>query len=129
MRARSIFESAGDAFGAQDYWQAVALCREAIDLASDQAEYYHLLGLALAQNRKWRLEAEQNLKMATVLDPGNPEYLSSLGTLYEREGLRLRARTMFENATAVSGSFSMTDEALASFLFQDRPASVSENRV
>jgi serine/threonine protein kinase len=129
VRARSIFESAGDAFGAQDYWQAVVLCREAIDLASDQAEYYHLLGLALAQNRKWRLEAEQNLKMATVLDPDNPEYLSSLGTLYEREGLRLRARTMFENATAVSGSCSMTDEALASFLFQDRPASVSENRV
>ncbi len=128
-RARSLFESARDAFGAQDYWQAIVLCREAIDLASDQAEYYHLLGLALAQNRKWRLEAEQNLKMATVLDPGNPEYLSSLGTLYEREGLRLRARTMFENATAVSGSFSMTDKALASFLFQDRPASVSENRV
>jgi serine/threonine protein kinase len=129
-RARSIFESARDAHGAQDYWQAVVLCREAIDLASDQAEYYHVLGLALAHNRKWRLEAEQNLKMATVLDPGNPEYLSSLGTLYEREGLRLRARTMFENATAVSGSCSMTDEALASFLFQDRPtASVSENRV
>ncbi len=128
-RAKSIFESACDAFGAEDYWQAIVLCREAIDLASDQAEYYHVLGLALAHNRKWRLEAEQNLKMATVLDPGNPEYLSSLGTLYEREGLRLRARTMFENATAVSGSYSMTDEALASFLFQDRPTSVSENRV
>lgn len=105
------------------------LCREAIDLASDQAEYHHVLGLSLAQNRKWRLEVEQNLKMATILDPGNPEYLSSLGTLYEREGLRLRARAMFENATAVSGSCSMTDEALASFLFQDRPASVSENRL
>ena len=128
-RARSVFESAGDAFGAQDYWQAVVLCWEAIDLANDQAEYYHLLALALAQNRKWRLEAEQNLKMATVLDPDNPEYLSSLGTLYEREGLRLRARMMFENATAVNGSFSMTDEALASFLFEGRPASASENRV
>ena len=128
-RARSIFESAGDAFEAQDYWQAVVLCRTAIDLANDQAEYYHLLGLALAQNPKWRLEAEQNLKMATVLDPDNPEYLSSLGTLYEREGLRLRAPMMFENATAVSGSFSLTDEALASFLFEDRPPSASENRI
>ena len=128
-RASSIFESARDAFNVQDYWQAIVLCREAIDLDSDQGDYYHVLGLALAQNRKWRLEAEQNLKMATVLDPGNPEYLNSLGTLYEREGLRLRARTMFENANAVSGSCSMTDEALASFLFQDRPSSVSENRV
>jgi len=127
--ANAIFERAKKAFDEKDYWQAILLCREAIELASDRADYFHLLGLALAQNRKSRLEAEQNLKTASRLDPGNPEYLSALGRLYESEGLRLRARTMFENAKAVVGSFSMADEDLATFLFQDRSNFVSHSRM
>ena len=109
--------------------KTVLLCREAIELASDRADYFHLLGLALSQNRKSRLEAEQNLKTASKLDPRNPEYLSALGTLYENEGLRWRARTMFENAHAAVGSYSMADDDLASFLFQDRSSLAAPSRI
>jgi Flp pilus assembly protein TadD len=118
--ADALFARAKKAFEEKDYLRAVLLSREAIELAGDRANYFHLLGLALSQNRKSRLEAEQNLKTAAKLDPRNPEYLSALGTLYENEGLRWRARTMFENAHAAVGSHSMADNDLASFLFQDR---------
>jgi serine/threonine protein kinase len=118
--ADALFARAKKAFEEKDYLRAVLLCREAIELAGDRANYFHLLGVALSQNRKSRLEAEQNLKTAAKLDPRNPEYLSALGTLYENEGLRWRARTMFENAHAAVGSHSMADNDLASFLFQDR---------
>ncbi|MGH9460153.1 MAG: protein kinase domain-containing protein [Vicinamibacteria bacterium] len=120
MYADALFARAKKAFEEKDHLRAVLLCREAIELADDRANYFHLLGLALSQNRKSRLEAEQNLQRAAKLDPRNPEYLSALGTLYENEGLRWRARTMFENAHAAVGSYSMADNDLASFLFQDR---------
>ena len=127
--ANTIFDRAKKAFEERDHLKTVLLCREAIELASDRADYFHLLGLALSQNRKSRLEAEQNLKTASKLEPRNPEYLSALGTLYENEGLRWRARTMFENAHAAVGSYSMADDDLASFLFQDRSSLAAPSRI
>ncbi len=127
--ANAIFDRAKKAFEEKDHLKTVLLCREAIELACDRADYFHLLGLALSQNRKSRLEAEQNLKTASKLDPRNPEYLSALGTLYENEGLRWRARTMFENAHAAVGSYSMADDDLASFLFQGRTSLASPGRI
>jgi serine/threonine protein kinase len=118
--ADALFARAKKAFEEKEYLRTALLCREAIELAGDRANYFHLLGVALSQNRKSRLEAEQNLKKAAKLDPRNPEYLTALGTLYENEGLRWRARTMFENAHAAVGAFSMADNDLASFLFQGR---------
>ncbi len=127
--ANAIFDRAKKAFEERDHLRTVMLCREAIDLASERADYFYLLGLALSQNRKSRLEAEQNLKTASKLDLRNPEYLSALWTLYENEGLRWRARTMFENAHAAVGSYSMADDDLASFLFQDRSSLAAPNRI
>jgi curved DNA-binding protein CbpA len=119
-RAKSLFEQAKRAFQKKDFWQTAVLCREAIEIVGDEAAFFHLLGLALAQNRKWRMEAEQNLKTAADLDPGNPQYFDALGMLYQRDGLDSRARKMFESARAVDRAYAAADEELAARLFEDR---------
>ncbi len=57
-----------------------------------------MLGLAQAQNSKWRLDAERNLKIAAKLDPWKPGYFVALGELYQKAGMRLKAQRMFEQA-------------------------------
>ena len=42
--------------------------------------------------------AEESFAKATQLDPWNVDYWMSLGHLYKRQGLKLRARKQFEEA-------------------------------
>jgi tetratricopeptide (TPR) repeat protein len=104
--ARDLFRRAKKAFEKKDYWGTIVHCRYAIQFADDQAEYFHLLGLALAQNRQWRQEAEENLKIATDLDPSKPEYFGALGELYRDEGLD----RMFEKAKGIDPNYQIPDE-------------------
>ena len=99
--AKSLFAQAKRACQEQDYWQTIQLCQQAIDIVADRGEYYHLLGLAQAQNSKWRLDAERNLKIAAKLDPWKPEYFVALGELYQKAGMRLKAQRMFEQAKSL----------------------------
>ena len=36
------------AFDMQDFWESIQLCRQALETDDTQAEYFHLLGRALA---------------------------------------------------------------------------------
>jgi curved DNA-binding protein CbpA len=108
--AKVCFARAKRAFDLEDYWTTIQLCQQAIEIVSDQAEYYHLLGLAQAQNPKWRLDAERNLKIATNLDSWKSQYWMDLGRLYERAGLNIRAQRAFEQARAIDPSFSLEEE-------------------
>ena len=99
--AKALFARAKRAYQEEDYWQTIQLCQQAIDIVADRGEYYHLLGLAQAQNSKWRLKAEQNLKIAAKLDPCKPEYFVALGELYQKAGMRLKAQSMFEQAKSL----------------------------
>lgn len=99
--AKALFAQAKRAYEEQDYWQTIQLCQQAIDIVADRGEYYHWLGLAQAQNSKWRLDAERNLKIATKLDPWKPEYFVALGELYQEAGMRLKAQRMFEQAKSL----------------------------
>jgi molecular chaperone DnaJ len=103
--AREFYLRAKMAYDQEDYWNAVQLCREAIDRSGDVAEYYYLLGLALSQNSKWRKDAEQNLRIATKLDPWKVKYFAALGELYLNAGMRTRARNVFEQARAIDPGF------------------------
>jgi len=47
---------------------------------------------------RWQRMAEENLTKATELDPWNPEYWISLGRLYKKRGLKLRAKRQFQEA-------------------------------
>jgi curved DNA-binding protein CbpA len=109
--ARALFLRAQKAFDLEDYWTSIQLCQQAIEIISDKAEYYHLLGLAQAQNPKWRLDAERNLKIATNLDPWKSRYFVALGRLYEKAGMNVRAQRMFEQAKAIDPSLATGEES------------------
>ena len=97
----SLYRRAQQAYQTSDFWGAIQLCHQAIDQAPERAEIYHLLGLALSKNPKWRQDAEKNLRIATNLDPWKADYFIALGSLYQEVGLHLRARKAFEQAKAV----------------------------
>lgn len=107
--AREFYLRAKMAYDKEDYWDAVQLCREAIDRSGEEAEYYYLLGLALSHNAKWQKDAEQNLRIATKLDPWKVKYFKALGELYLNAGMRTRARNVFEQAKAVDPLFEPPD--------------------
>ena len=73
--ATSLFRRAHAGLSkSSDFWNAIQLCHQAIDQAPERAEAYHLLGLALSKNPKWRQDAEKNLRIATNLDPWKADY-------------------------------------------------------
>jgi tetratricopeptide (TPR) repeat protein len=99
--AATLFRRAQLAFETEDFWTSIELARQAVDLAPDCAAYYHLLGVALAKNPKWRQDAEKNLKIAANLDPFKASYVLELAKLYENAGLHLRAQKTLEKAQAI----------------------------
>lgn len=103
--AKALFAGAKRAHLTGDYWTTIQYCRQAIEIISDKAEYYHLLGLALQENPKWRQDAERNFKIATSLDSWKPEYLISLGKLYQKAGIKTRAAKVFDQVRAIDPSF------------------------
>jgi tetratricopeptide (TPR) repeat protein len=108
--AQAFYNRAKRAYDLEDYWTTIQLCQQAIELVSDKAEYYYLLGQAQSRNPKWRLDAERNLKIATNLDPWKSDYLVALGKLYEHAGMTMRAQRMFDQAKAVDPSLSSSEQ-------------------
>lgn len=101
-RATGLFNQAKRAFREADFWRTIELCRESIELDGEPIPArYHLLARALAENPRWRKDAEANLKIAIKLEPWEPRFLISLGQLYDQEGLRERAERTFDQARAV----------------------------
>lgn len=107
--AKALFQRAKQAYQQDDYWNTIQLCQQAVEIVSDQGEYYHLLGLALSKNPKWRQDAEKNLNIAAKLDPWKSAYFGSLGKLYLDAGLNLRAQKVFEQARAIDPGFKVPD--------------------
>lgn len=101
-----LFKRAKRAMKEQDYWSAIELCRQAIELDDDNdPARYHFLGRALSENPKWRQDAEQNLKIAHKLEPWEPRYLLSLAQLYQKEGLAERAERIFDQVRTLDPDF------------------------
>jgi hypothetical protein len=103
--AKALFAGAKKSYLTGDYWTTIQYCRQAIEIISDKAEYYHLLGLALQENPKWRQDAEKNFKIAASLDSWKPDYLISLGKLYQKAGMTNRAAKVFDQIRAIDPSF------------------------
>jgi curved DNA-binding protein CbpA len=107
--AKALFQRAQHAYRQGDFWSAIQLCQQSVDLAPERAEVYHLLGLSLSKNPKWRQDAEKYLRIATNLDPWKGEYFVSLGKLYQDVGLHLRAQKTFEKAKTVDPAIDVPD--------------------
>ena len=108
--AQALYARARHAFDQQDFWQAIQLCQQAIDVAPERAELYHLLGRALSQNPKWRQDAEKNFRIATNLDPWKADYQVELARLYDSVGLHLRARKAYEKARSIDPAVEIPGE-------------------
>ena len=105
-----LFKRAKRAMKEADYWSAIELCRQAIEIDGDNnPARYHFLGRALSENPKWRRDAEQNLKIAHKLEPWEPRYLLSLAQLYQKEGLAERAERVFDQVRALDPDFPIPD--------------------
>jgi curved DNA-binding protein CbpA len=108
--ARSLFQQAKRAYREQDFWRTIELCRSAVELSDDNdPELFHLLGVALSENPRWRQDAEKNLSIAHKLKPWEPRYLVALAKLYEKVGLHQRARRTYEQVRAVDPMFSLKE--------------------
>ncbi len=107
--AKAFYHRARQAYDCGDFWGAIELARQAVEVAPDVAAYYHLLGLALLQNPKWRQDAEKNLKIAANLDPFKASYQLELAKLYEEAGLHLRAQKSLEKARAIDPSLNASE--------------------
>jgi hypothetical protein len=109
--AKALFTKAKRAYKEQDFWRAIELCRSSIELSEDNdPERFHLLGMALSENPRWRQDAEQNLKIAHNLKPWEPRYLVSLAQFYEKAGLQLRAQRLYEQVRVMDPDFKIGDD-------------------
>ena len=83
-----------------DYHNAIQYAKLAISFCPEDARFYFLMAECQVRNpdARWQRMAEQNYLKSTELDPWNADYLVSLGRLYKRRGLKLRARKQFEQA-------------------------------
>jgi Flp pilus assembly protein TadD len=83
-----------------DFFNAIQYGKLAISHNPSDARYYFMVAACQARNpeARWQRLAEENYTKATELDPWNAEYWISLGRLYKRRGLKLRARKQFEEA-------------------------------
>jgi serine/threonine protein kinase len=103
--AEDLFQLAQKAYASTDFWEAIQLARQAIELDATRAEYHHLLGLGLMKNHNWLKEAEECLRKATELDPSNAEYFGLLASVYKAEGLSENSAAMLEKARALDPSY------------------------
>ena len=112
--AARLFKRAQRCFKERDFWRAIELCRTSIEL--DQENYpdrFHLLGRALSENPRWRLDAEKNLKIAIKLEPWETRYLVSLGQLYEKAGMTARAQRAYDEVKVMDPDFEIPEVKVA----------------
>jgi curved DNA-binding protein CbpA len=96
--ARDAFERYGPLLEAGQLDEAVTLLRTAVHHAPESAEYQAALGRALARATTAAREAIQVLEKATQLAPRDAGLFVDLALLLNRQGLKVRARRMLENA-------------------------------
>ena len=109
-KAKKVFRRAVEALREKDYWTAIQLSRAAIELNEENdAEHYHLLGVALANNPRWRKDAEKHLRIATQLKSWEPRYLVTLARFYHREGNHWGARQLLEQVKAIAPDHPIPD--------------------
>ncbi len=103
--AEDLFRLAQRAYDTADYWGAIQLARQAIELDATRPEFHHLLGVGLMKNRNWLKEAGECLRKASELDPTNAEYFRLLARVYKAEGLSADSASMLEKAKALDPSY------------------------
>lgn len=89
-----------------DYYNGIQYAKLAISYRPEDARFYFVLGECQTKNPepRWQRMAEQSYLKAVELDQWNVEYPLSLGRLYKRRGLALRARKQFQRVLELAPS-------------------------
>lgn len=95
-------------------WDAILLLKEALRMNSGNYQYYLYLGRAQAKIPSMRKEAEESLLKSIEIEKWNPEAFLELGKLYLSEGMKMRAKSMFEKVLALEPSNNEAQELLNS---------------
>ena len=85
-------------YKAQNFWGAEEAFRWAMRIEPGNADYNFHLGLALSRIPRRGHEAEEYFLKATQLDAANTEYLLELGNFYMKNGLKLKALSVYHKA-------------------------------
>jgi curved DNA-binding protein CbpA len=95
---RNLYYRAKDQMAKGNYWQATDALRHVVRRKPREAMYRNLLGFCLMQTGRRLHEAEEHIREAIRLDPGNPDYLTNLGLVYKAGRFHSKARNMFQQA-------------------------------
>jgi curved DNA-binding protein CbpA len=111
--ARDAFERHGPLLEAGQLNEAVTLLRTAVHHFPENAEYQAALGRGLARAAGADREAIQVLEKATKLAPRDASLFIDLALLLNRQGLKVRARRVLENAQRLAPGHSRVVRAAA----------------
>ncbi len=78
--------------------EAMQLLETAVRYDKENADYFLFLGIVQSKITGYKKQAEENLKKAIELSPWNPDAYYFLGKLYLDEGLKNKAKAIFEKA-------------------------------
>ncbi len=97
-KAKEIFNQGIESFRKKDFDSAAVHFKEAVKLDAVNANYYSHLALALLQRPRREAEAEEAMLTAVALEPKNAEHRANLGLLYQKAGIKDKAKEAFEAA-------------------------------
>jgi len=97
-RTRGLFYRAKEQMAKGNYWQATDSLRQVVRRRPREAMYRNLLGFCLMQTGRRLHEAEEHIREAIRLDPGNPDFITNLGLVYRAGRFHSKAKDMFQQA-------------------------------
>lgn len=109
---RRFFYKAKEYIAGGNYWQAVDALRHVVRRKPKDASCRNLLGFCLMQTGRRLHEAEEHIKEAMRLDPGNPDYLTNLGLVYKAGRSFKKARAIFQQALLYDKNHAMARQEL-----------------
>jgi len=100
-KAKEAYSKGLASFKAKDLESATVHFKEATRLDASNAAYFSHLALALLQRPRREAEAEEAMLAAIELEPGSADHRANLGLLYQRAGIRDKAKQAFEEALKI----------------------------
>lgn len=100
-KAKEAFSKGIESFKAKDLESATVHFKEATRLDASNAGYFSHLALALLQRPRREAEAEEAMLAAIELEPGVADHKANLGLLYQKAGIKDKAKQAFEEALKI----------------------------
>jgi curved DNA-binding protein CbpA len=97
-KAKEAYLKGIESFKARDFESATVHFKEATRQDTTNALYFSNLALALLQRPRREAEAEEAMLAAIELEPDTAEHRSNLGLLYQKAGIKDKAKEAFETA-------------------------------